>query len=244
MIIKKILWVIPFLSFLSGYYLVSYFFSINEIEVPNLIGKTLAEASKILSDHNLNLRILTQKEDPDLPDGTILDQNPVKQKIKVNKSIYLVVSKKFVDCKMPEFRGKEFSEIKQFIEKLGIRSKVYYLEGIFKENQCICQFPMPGKLFDKNGKIILYLSSGNSKKPILFPDFRDLNLKEVIDFLSLYNLNANLSFKNSEQYDPNNLYKIVDQRPLSGSLINLSKNINIQLHVEAVDFKKEKKQNK
>lgn len=92
--LKKILWLMPFASFLIGYQIINIFKNQNEIIVPNFVGKTLNQAIKVASDNNLNLRISAEKEDSQLPEGTIISQIPNRQKIKPNQSIYLVISKK------------------------------------------------------------------------------------------------------------------------------------------------------
>ena len=67
MIPKNILWLAPFICFLGGYFIVRSFFHVNTIPTPSVVGRSLHDAFTILSNHNLNIRLLTQKEDPDLP---------------------------------------------------------------------------------------------------------------------------------------------------------------------------------
>ena len=58
------LWLLPFLSFLCGYQLIRSLYTVNTLTTPSIIGKEIQDAIKILSDNNLNPRILTEKEDP------------------------------------------------------------------------------------------------------------------------------------------------------------------------------------
>jgi len=50
--------------------------NVDQIQAPALVGKQLQNAVALLSQKNLNVRFITQKEDPDLPHGTILSQTP------------------------------------------------------------------------------------------------------------------------------------------------------------------------
>src|SRR3990170_445622 len=74
--IKNYLWILPFLFFIGGYTLSRLFFHTDAIEAPSLIGKSLHEACTITSDLNLNTKIIEHKDNPDLPEGTVLLQIP------------------------------------------------------------------------------------------------------------------------------------------------------------------------
>jgi len=228
--IKQYIYIFPFSVFLFGYYLSSLFFKTTDILVPNLIGKNLNEASKVLSDYNLNLRILTYKEDNELADGTVLDQTPYNQKVKINRPVYLTVSKKSKDFKIPDFRGKKLEEIEPELKAAGIRSKVYLLESSLPANSCIGHLPSCGKTIGIKEKMILYISSGN-KKPVIFPDMRGLKLSEVLSFLDQNELRYSLVVEHNQAYNHEFEYIVIDQRPLSGSLVNLTKNLNVQLQI-------------
>lgn len=232
--LKRIFWIIPFINFIIAYHLSSLFLAINQIEVPVVIGKNLNEASKILSDHNLNLRILAQKEDADLPDCTVLDQNPFKQKIKINKPVYLTISRKFKSFKMPNLKGKNLHYIQQILKTNGLKSKIYYIENNADKDTCISHHPEAESLIDKNEKIILYISL-NNKKPVLIPNFKGLNLKEVLNFLDLNEIKSTIIINSFQEYEPDKDYKILEQRPIAGSILQLNKNLNIQLQVEEVE---------
>src|SRR5690606_10040621 len=58
--IKNYLWIMPFWSFLLGYIFIQWFFRIGNITTPHLIGKHLHEAVPLISQYNLNLRIIKQ----------------------------------------------------------------------------------------------------------------------------------------------------------------------------------------
>lgn len=231
--LKNSLWILPFIAFFLGYYITNRLFTIKEIDVPLVIGKEISEASKLLSDTNLNLRIVAQKENDDIPEGTILDQTPIRQKIKPNQSVYLVISKKSEKFTMPNMLGKEFKEIEAVIKKAGIRIKVYYIDSQYKKDVCLSQLPSVGQQVNKNEKIILYLSSGQ-KKQVLCPDFNNIELSEVVNFLKLNEIKYTVVTQYNQQPDPQKKYVIIDQRPICGSIMNINNSINIQLLVKEV----------
>lgn len=230
--LNKILWTLPFISFLCGYFIINQLFNTKkEVETPYLVGTSIIEATKILSDNNLNIRILSQKEEPDLIPGTIISQNPINQKVKQNQTVYVIVSKKPNFYKMANFMGKKIDEIQSIIKKENIKANIYYHESILPENYCIAQFPAPNsEIADK--KILLYISSGNNRE-IIFPNFKFSQLKKIVNLLNLNNIKTKIVMKNlHEEYNANKDYTIIDQRPHAGSLIKLNSNLIVQLIVQ------------
>ncbi len=227
--ISKILWITPFFSFIAGYYLLHLLYSVPEIKTPCILGKQLPEAVKILSDYNLNARLMAEKEDIDLPNYTIVSQTPATHtKVKPHQSVFLVVTKHPETRPAPHMIGKSAETITQQLNDDHIRYKYYWLTTHHPKETCIAQYPQPKDPIDDNF-MILYLSAGNHK-PFIWPDFKERELDEVVSFLEhheyapeiIYNTN-----KKSGSY-------VVDQRPLAGSLVNLHNNSKplIQLYVE------------
>ena len=63
---------------------------IKEVDVPNVEGKTIKEAEKILKEFNLKLQLNEEKENIDKEKMTIKNQIP-KQGIKVKENIKIIV---------------------------------------------------------------------------------------------------------------------------------------------------------
>lgn len=230
--VKNYLWVLPFLSFLSGYYLFSLFYTVKIIQTPALIGTKLHDACKILSQHNLNLRVLAEKEDPDLPEGTILSQTPrAPIKIKQNQSVFCVISTKPKKPKTPILFNKDIAEHFVQLRNLGIRTKAYYLESSYPKNWCIAQLPGPNEQLEDN-TIITYVSAG-SHKPVIFPDVKHKPVQDVIEFFTSHNIPVDIIHRNQHIKEDHECTQcvVIDQRPLAGSIITLSdeKPLHVQL---------------
>jgi len=228
------IWILPFLSFLFGTFTISYFFNSKKtINIPNLIGKSIIDAAKVLSENNLNIRIISEKEEADFEPGIIITQKPINQKVKQNQTIYVTISKKPEYFKMPDFRNQQIDDIKKILSKENIKPKIYYQENHLAANICISQYPHYNESIE-NKKVIIYLSSGN-KKEIIFPNFKNQNLDKVINLLVLNDLKFKINTKNLNKiYEPKKQYIVADQRPFPGSIINLSPNLIVQLSVEEI----------
>src|SRR5579863_8514253 len=119
--LRRILWLLPFISFLIGYQLISHMYTVESLETPTVIGKTLPDALSILTAHNLNPRLQANKEVTELPTGTILNQLPLpKTKIKPNQNIYLVISHKTQLHNAPSFINKQSTDIIPLLKNASI----------------------------------------------------------------------------------------------------------------------------
>ncbi|MEX0939942.1 MAG: PASTA domain-containing protein [Candidatus Babeliales bacterium] len=224
------LWILPFTSFIIGYALISVFFHTPIIKTPALIGKNIAAAVLLLSCENLNLRILGQKEDNDLPEGTIITQSPAAhQAIKSNQTIFCVVSKQSEKLITPNLIGMQKEEILSLLKQKRIPYKEYILQSNYPKDTCIAQIPNPGTPLQKS--IILYFS-GDDSKPVLLPSFKELPIDEVIKFLDGYNLKPKIfhTLMVDSSHQCQNC-TVINQKPLPGSLVDISKPLNIQLQV-------------
>lgn len=185
------LFLLPFLFFACGYFLIAHFFGAEEIETPALIGKPLQEAARALSARTLNLRIITEKPDAELQPGTILSQTPAAgKKIKANQSVFIVISKSLPRPHTPNYLHTPADRLPK--EFAGITIKKYYLANSAPKGHCFAQYPAPET--PVTDRLILYLSAGN-RKPIIWPDFTNKPLERVRQFLSEHHIEPHIIFQ-------------------------------------------------
>ncbi|TET06425.1 PASTA domain-containing protein [Candidatus Dependentiae bacterium] len=230
--LKEYLWFLPFISFLSGYVLLDIMYRPKKLETPTLIGKQLKEAIALTSAHNLNLQLLEEREDPELPEGTIISQNPkTHSTIKSNQTIFCVISKN-PSIITPNLISQNYETTLLELKKQGIHSNCYFLDSPYPKGFCFAQSPKAQTSLDTKS-IILYISDG-STKPVLFPNLKNKSVNEVIDFLKPYNINPSIiHYPPRNPHDCDKTCIITDQRPLAGSLITLDpkKPPHVQLQV-------------
>lgn len=231
---KHFLWLIPFISFVMGYFVLTFFLRAPIIQTPSLIGKTIHEASIILSENQLNMRIINQKNNNELPVGTILSQSPaVHQKIKVQQSVFVVISKREPYSIIPDLRTQSVDGAHAIIAHLGAHAIVHRLQSMYPTNQCIGQIPAPHESITTSS-INLYVSDGNNR-PIIWPNFKNQPVNDVQQLLASYAIEFEVLHAYQLQSDHNcqNCY-VADQRPLAQSLIKIDNNkkIHVQLLVK------------
>ncbi len=226
------LWFLPFLSFVLGYYILSYFFPKNEFVVPNITGRFLQDSVRMLTNKNLSLYFLKELEDPDLPEGVILSQTPVAgQMVTKNQNIFVTISKKPKTLNTPYFLGKKQRQINKDVVKLGIKPNFYWVNSFYFVNGCIAQSPQPNKILDEE-KIIIYFSSGDSVFYIV-PNLYGCKIETIYDYLDKDKIELDIFYKNKKQDSENvkNKY-VVDQKPMAGSIVDLNKKLYLQVQVE------------
>jgi len=231
--IKNYIWIIPFVSFLSGYILLAKIFTTEKFPTPSIVGTQILQAVTTLSNHNLNIRFIAQKNDPDLPQGTVLSQTPHAGKnIKPRQSVYVVISKKPPKTRCPNLVNQPIDSIIKIVEEKNIRNKSYLLPGQHPNSFCIAQSPTQSTLLKENS-VITYISCGN-KKSVLLPNLKNKKVFEIVDFLKNYPVK--IEIVHSKQYKSDDTdcqdKTVIDQRPLAGSIVTLDKNNPLLIHLK------------
>ncbi|MDP3889183.1 MAG: PASTA domain-containing protein [bacterium] len=233
--LKRYFWVLPFTCFLFGYLIFNSMVHIDKIETPALVGKTLGQAVSILSDLNVNTRILAFKQDTDLPSETIISQSPAaKQKIKPYQSVFLVVSKQPQAPMAPACHNKPLEIVSQELEQLGIKPKLYFIPSSYPKDKCIAQQPSTHEPL-VNKTITLYVSAPKNS-PIIWPNFYKKRVSDVVEFLQSYTIKPEVIHYPELKITRHTCEQclVINQRPLAGSLITLDEKnpLQVQLQVE------------
>lgn len=238
--ISSYLWIIPFISFFIGYQTLRLIFYSKQVQTPNVLGLNLNDAIKKLSSYQLNVRILKEKEDSDLPEGTIISQSPEPlRNIKPYQSVFLVITCKKPPMISPNMVNLTLEEAQNVVDKKGLNLKKYYLESSYPSDTIIAQIPESGQNMT-NDIVTVYVSAGSSSVRV-FPDLVKKTVKQAKEFLNEYDLDAKIYHENeskaegnqnSEPHDCKNCI-IINQIPLPGTLVDLKKTFTVQLTVKS-----------
>ncbi len=207
---------------------------IPEITAPDVIGKEVHTILPLITKHKLNLRLIDQIEETnsDIPEGIILNQTPAAgTKIKENQPLFIVTTKKPIPLRAPQCVGIQSKELCNQLHAQGINPRIYYVSHSYPENLCFAQSPQHNQPLEKN-KLTLYISAGNNK-PIIWPDFTNMPLQQVIDFLDNYGIQPHIISDVPSIHLNNAQHIVIDQRPFAGTLLILDKNkpLSVQLRV-------------
>jgi serine/threonine-protein kinase len=203
-----------------------------QVAIPALIGKNTHQAALLLANAQLNLRILNQKEDNDLPDGTIISQTPPSgQLIRINKPIFCVISKKKSHLTAPNCIGRSKQEIDAVAQKNSIHVTAHTVMSSLPSGICIGQHPAPENALI-NGKIDIYCAESQSQE-IIFPNLVDKKIQDLIPFFEENNFKVDVVHTFETGFGHDCKYcRVIEQRPLAGSIILKKNVVKVQLLVE------------
>lgn len=229
--LKELSWFLPFLCFIAGYQILHKVFYNPTTCAPVLLGKTVPQALRILSDHNLNMRMIAEKEDPDIPAGTILVQTPApKSSVRPQQTIFLVVSKKPTRPLMPDLRNTQPEEYIKILKKMRVRFRCFEIQSNAPEGMCLGQIPTPHTEIPAEG-VILYKASRQSAN-FLMPAFKGKPITEVTLFLKKHNLPVQIHHTHTPSTNHTCQHCCVsEQKPLPGSFISLKNPFTVQLKI-------------
>lgn len=137
-----------------------------EIEVPDLSGKSISEAEVVLADLGLKYTINDSTYIPGESPNKVLTQHPIKgNKVKANRKIYLSVTSRYAtNVEMPNLVNQNYKAANLILSQLGLQ--------IGDTTIVTDQFPLilkqyykgkeikPGTVLPKYSKINLIIGDG------------------------------------------------------------------------------------
>ncbi|MEV7044682.1 Stk1 family PASTA domain-containing Ser/Thr kinase [Amycolatopsis sp. NPDC051061] len=132
-------------------------------QVPNLIGKTFAEASSTLTGMGFTVKRVEQQSDQ--PKEQVIQQTPNGGQVTVGSQITLTVSTGQPDNKieMPSLVGMTVDDAQQKLESMGWQGTLKQQSDRTSnkpENTITRQTPTPGTQIDKNQNVTVFVSEG------------------------------------------------------------------------------------
>ncbi|MDB1921843.1 Stk1 family PASTA domain-containing Ser/Thr kinase [Clostridium tertium] len=173
-----------------GFFLAGGNKSSKEVEVPNIIGKTIDDVKEEVEKLGLKIEIKST-QNSDKPENTILETDPkAGTKVKKDSAIKVVVSSGEEQVDMPDFRDYEVTNIEQILKNQGLTNYTIiekYNDKVEK-GYFIKQNPAAGTKIGKNTKIEITVSKGPEVKLVNVPNVegqKEAKGKEVLEKLNL-----------------------------------------------------------
>jgi beta-lactam-binding protein with PASTA domain len=234
MILKQLLQsLFPFICFIGGYGIVSYYYAPQKILMPSLIGLPLDQATALTSKEGLNLQIIEYRTSEYNDQTLVLFQSPVAHMpIKQDQTIYVTCSLKKDPIFAPLLIGKTIHEIEKIASAAGFLIDVYKVKGNQKEGVCFAQVPENGMPLLDNS-ITIYCSKERDSITVM-PLLKGQTLETVILFLQKHEIAWNVATIEKTQSIDYLLYQIKDQRPTAGTIISDLQKLIIDLQIEKV----------
>jgi beta-lactam-binding protein with PASTA domain len=227
--LKELLFLIPLCSFFLGYFFISFCVHEDVVIVPLVIGKSSQESVELLSQKGLNMRILRKQEDSDLPEGVVLEQLPHSgETIRPNRHVFVTVSHKppvdIARCMIGTRYSLQLSSKGLF----GDKERFFKVPSVVPREVCVAQFPSAGQPIGKKG-LTVYVSKGAPSLAIL-PSYIGQPLEEAEEALQENQIKVKTFLHGGNRKD-GVVYRVVDQKPMAGSIVDLNRPLYVQLQV-------------
>ncbi len=165
-----------------GQQVVQAFLQPSMVVVPNVVGKPVREAAKILSETRLNTN-LEKGNDNTQPQGIVLSQNPPKGTSLTETRVVSIVVNYPRPLIAPDLVGKLGTEAKITLKELGlVTANVAIVPAAEGEPRgvVLAQNPIPGTQMIKGSGVTILVSGARPEKGKTFlPDLTGLSFEEA-----------------------------------------------------------------
>ena len=150
------------------------------VSVPNIVGKNVDEARRILSEQGLEVMEPRDQYSSTVPKGTVMSQLPyANATVKEGRRIYLTVSKGIETIRVPSLYGLTVRDARLSLMRLGLRlgTITYESSDAVAADRIAGQGVPPGAEIPSDGVIAIVVSRGTSG--IRVPSLVGLSLDEA-----------------------------------------------------------------
>lgn len=186
-----------------------------EVIVPDLVGKDVAEARRILREKNLKLRLVNQLYSSDYAVNQIISQKPLPgNRKRPNTEVEVVVSKGPRLVQVPDLIGKTLLEAELALEEAHLRLGEVNTgtDENWPKGAVIKQLPEKFTQIEQGASVSITINGTDTENMVEVPNFIGRLLSEVRAELPGLGL-----IYNQATPTPSNVYAegvVVDQRPV------------------------------
>jgi serine/threonine-protein kinase len=191
------------------------------LSVPDLKGKDLVEANRIVLQSRLYLKIDGEEFSTELPSGRIIRQDiPPGEKIKEGRTIRVIISKGPQHFYMPDFTGITLDEARELAatKNIKIARVIEVNSGTYDQDIVIAQRPSSEER--GAGKVYLVVSRGRYPEEYICPDLTGFPVGEAKSLLERLGLEVEFDGYGGS---------ITSQKPPPGSIVKKGETVRLQL---------------
>lgn len=198
------------------------------IEVPDLVGLTLQEATVSLDSVGLEARKGDVRPDREHPEGIVIVQNPLRgHAVKKGRRVYLTISggEELVD--IPSVRGRTLRDATFLLERTGLRigEISHQTSDEYPANTIVSQNKEPGTQAKKESRIDVTVSLGASALSVIVPELIGRPLSEARRALDSAGIPlGNINTIPASDLLPNT---VIEQYPHAGELVGRDQAVDL-----------------
>lgn len=180
------------LAFLWAFLSFGNFWSNSTVDVPNVVGKQLSVATRLLEERHLRVSS-SEVTNSDVPAGQVISQSlEPGETVKEQRMVHLVVSKGAGDITIPDLQGMSFDQAREKLKALGLSiGKISYTSDTSKDDGVvISQGLQAGGKASKGATVDITINQTKSTM-VEIPNVVGMTIKEAKEALG--NLGLSIS---------------------------------------------------
>src|SRR5215469_2064061 len=196
-----------------------------EVSMPNLVGKSVTDASNALRSRGLILRV-ADRVYSEQPINTVVRQAPTPGMLmKVSQQAHVVLSLGQKQLEIPSLEGSSLRVSRIELLREGLQVGEVSTVGMIDEpaDKVLLQNPKQGKMA-ATPKVDVLVSSGPKESSFVMPYLIGLSEIEAQKRLDQANLRRKLNYLSAPQWPH---ATVVDQTPLAGTKIAASAQVEL-----------------
>lgn len=204
----------------------------NLVEVPDLVGKTEAEALQMTKERQLGIQ-LRGEEASNQEKGKISSQTiPSGNKVAINTTIYYFISKGTETIQMPNFDGRTAIEAERNLKEKGLNVEIKKQYSEFDEDGypyvepgfVLAVYPEPGTSVRSGDDVTLIVSRGGDYgNQVWVPNVIGRSRDDAITTLGKW-MNINVTYEKSTEVPEGD---VISQNPTSDELADPEGDVSI-----------------
>ena len=223
---------IPFIAFLAGFVLISFFVYEPPFKTPSLLGHSVTYALQQATQQGFMLKLLAERASTEVAPGTVLAQKPSPGALIRPKQVVLVtLSSSAQQAHVTDLRGMQEAEWRKQALCAQAHVKTCSVVHHMPSGMVIAQSPEPSVVRPTGNQTLELIVSAGPETRRIMPEVTGMDASEVQEFFENYGVTVS-TFK--EPYDRKRHAGygpgcILAQKPLPGSWIDLKKPLLVQL---------------
>lgn len=199
------------------------------VKVPDLTGKTIQEAEKLLDEAGLNYEVTSEQYSKDYKPGVVISQTPkANLMVKQTRTVFLILSKGEETSVVPLLIGQPFRNARNLLMNKGLKlgNIRYDPSDTYGSDTVISQSVNANTNVPFGSSIDLVVSKG-AENQVKVPSLIGLSFDEAKQSLSESGLTiGTINYIENETFMPNT---VINQNPSSGSLIKSNSPVSLTL---------------
>ena len=199
-----------------------------QVTMPDLVGKSLADATTIASGLDLQLRVdEARRPDAKVPAGFVLAQDPVAgQTVRRERSVRVFVSAGAQIARAPSLLGEtqRSAEIRVAQEGLMIGTVSEIRSALYPPDVVVAQDPPPTT---QTAEIRLLVNRGEDRATYVMPDLIGLNGDRAADLMRIRGFRVSITSQSAASAIPPGV--VVRQTPAGGYQVHPGDAISLEV---------------